>query len=75
MIKEHALMITGHISPANLEYLCRKANQHGMKGHELVRTYSEIDEEGTHIYFEFKGVYHATQQGQEQESNLGEYPY
>ena len=65
MIKEHVSTTIAPIDPVMLEYICRKANQHGIKGHQLVRTVQEMDQEGNHIYFEFTGEYHAAEEGEE----------
>src|SRR4051812_10100586 len=56
MIKEHAVTITGEITHEQLDYLVKKANKLGLQNRQVIRVYSEDDNEGRHIYFEAQGL-------------------
>jgi len=56
MINEHAITIKENITPADLEYLVKKANKIGKQGREVIRVYSQEDAEGRHIYFECEAL-------------------
>lgn len=56
MIQEHAKTIKGEISAADLEYMVKKAHRIGLSGRQLLRVYSQEDEEGRHFYFECEAL-------------------
>ena len=56
MINEHALTSKENICVEELNYLVKKANRLGKKGREILRVFSQQDEEGTHIYFEVENL-------------------
>lgn len=56
MIHEHAKTTKGEISPADLEYMVKKAHRIGLSGRQLLRVYSQEDEEGRHFYFECEAM-------------------
>lgn len=66
MRNEHAIVYKERLTAENLDYVCRKANKLGRRGHHLTRVYMQEDAEGTHIYFE---VDYATKEGQEPEDH------
>lgn len=56
MIHEHAKTVKGEVSAADLEYMVKKAHRIGLSGRNLVRIYSQEDEEGRHFYFECEAM-------------------
>lgn len=56
MINEHAITINGIITSEQLNYLVKKANKLGLQQRQIIRVYSEEDNEGKHIYFEAEGI-------------------
>ena len=56
MINEHAITVRGQITPEQLAYLVKKANKLGLHNRQILRVYSEEDDEGKHIYFEAEGL-------------------
>lgn len=56
MIQEHAKTIKSEISAADLEYMVKKAHRIGLSGRQLLRVYSQEDEEGRHFYFECEAM-------------------
>lgn len=55
MINEHALTVKCEIKVEDLDYMVKKANRLGRLSREVVRVYSQEDNEGKHIYFEVEG--------------------
>ncbi len=56
MLHEHAITYQDRLSVADLDYMTKKANKLGRFGREIVRVHEETDCEGTHIYFDVKGL-------------------
>ena len=56
MISEHAITIKGEISLEDLNYMVKKANRLGTQNRQIVRVYSQEDDEGRHIYFEAEAM-------------------
>lgn len=56
MINEHALTVKAEITMEDLDYLVKKANRLGRSGREIVRVYSQEDNEGKHVYYEVEGM-------------------
>jgi Holliday junction resolvase RusA-like endonuclease len=56
MINEHAITVKGEITHEKLNYLVKKANKLGLQQRQIMRVYSEEDNEGRHIYFEVEGI-------------------
>lgn len=56
MINEHALTVKNDPTKEDLAYLIRKANKLGLRQREIVRVYTQDDEEGKHFYFEVEGL-------------------
>ena len=56
MINEHAVTVRGQITPEQLTYLVKKANKLGLHNRQILRVFSEEDDEGKHIYFEAEGL-------------------
>ncbi len=56
MINEHAATVSGEITIEDLNYMIRKANRIGLKSRELVRVFTQEDDEGKHYYFEVEGL-------------------
>lgn len=56
MINEHAITLTSEITHDQLNYLIKKANKLGLQQRQIIRVYSQDDNEGRHIYFEAEGL-------------------
>jgi hypothetical protein len=56
MINEHAITVQGEIGLEDLNYMVKKANRLGRTGRELIRVFSQEDNEGKHYYFEVEGM-------------------
>lgn len=56
MINEHAVTVQGEITAEQLNYIIKKANKLGLQHRQIIRVYSQEDEEGKHIYFEVEGL-------------------
>ncbi len=55
MLHEHAITYQNHLSMLDLNYITKKANKLGSCGRTVVHVCEEIDQEGTHIYFDVIG--------------------
>ncbi len=55
MPNEHAVTYQDQLSPADLEYITKKANRLGKSGRDVIRVYEEKDGDGKHIYFSVTG--------------------
>lgn len=56
MLHEHAITYKENISMEQLSYIVKKANKLGKCDREIFRVHAESDDEGTHIYFDVKGL-------------------
>lgn len=56
MVIEHAITYQDQLSTADLDYIIKKSNKLGIIGREVVRVHEEKDAEGTHVYFDVKGI-------------------
>ena len=52
MIQEHAKTMSGEITPADLEYMIKKANHLGLQHREIFHVFVQEDGDGRHVYFE-----------------------
>lgn len=59
MIHEHVKTLKEPISIEDLNYMIKKANRLGRMGREIVRVFTEEDNEGKHLYFEVEGIKNA----------------
>lgn len=55
MLNEHAITYHDRITISDLDYLIKKANRLGKSGREVIRVYTQEDNEGIHVYFEVIG--------------------
>lgn len=56
MINEHAITVQGELTMEQLNYIIKKANKLGLQNRQIIRVYSQKDNEGEHIYFEAEGL-------------------
>jgi len=56
MLHEHAITYKEKLSIADLDYIAKKANKLGRAGRQVLRVHQEIDEDGTHIYYDVTGL-------------------
>lgn len=52
MVNEHAKTVVEEITMEDLDYMVKKANKLGLANRQIVRVFSEKDNEGEHIYFQ-----------------------
>ena len=52
MVNEHALTVRTTLSMEDITYMLKKANKLGISSRKISHVFSQIDEEGTHYYFE-----------------------